>query len=826
MGRVANRDIPNAILAGIGLSGNRSQILDASGNFTAVVDSTGALKTTASLAASALSIQDPVVAAQKAGVSVDSGLQVHLLNASGGFNAIVDSDGALKTTATLSGGSEVTMFDGVSGTSLKATVLDTPTAAPAATDNPILVQSQDLDIRDLSDSQDQIGVVQTGVVGVSGAVNILDASGTFSAVVDSTGALKTTATVNAGSEMTLFDGVSGTSLKATILDTPTAVPAATDNPILIQSQDLDIRDLIDSQDQVSVVQTGVIGISGSTKLLDASGTFSAVVDSTGALKTTATVSSGSEFTLFDGVSGTGLKATILDTPTTIPAATDNPILVQSEDLDVRDLTSASDSVEVKQTTGTNLHAVLDANTGVDIGDVDITSIIPGSGATELGKAEDDAHSSGDVGVMALGVRTDTIAALAADGDYHPLLTSDMGALWTEHVPNEIDAGNSTTSALNADAVFTGTGVDILTYDIVTITLDSSHDSATDGMTFQFSTDNSNWDDIYIFTYTAADGARRFQFPLTAQFFRVVYTNGGTNQTHFRVQTILHHNNSLTSIHRIADDVSPDRSAQIMKTAIIAQQGGGGPGAGDFIPVQATAGGNLRVSIEEFDAGVLGQDTMANSLPVTIASDQSDLSVSGNQLQVYVASGANVDVTATDLDIRDLADGQDQVSVVQTGIVGISGNVVPVNAGTVGVSGNQLQVYIASGTGVDVTATDLDIRDLTSSQDSIVSNKGTLNYTPIHKRAQSSNATTAVAIWTPGTGSKFVLTDITVSVDTAGTIDILDSGTAIITAYLAANGGFVSNFQSPIKGIAVNRRLEMQHSDAGSIAVVATGYEEL
>ena len=79
--------------------------------------------------------------------------------------------------------------------------------------------------------------------------------------------------------------------------------------------------------------------------------------------------------------------------------------------------------------GTNAIGKLAANTGVDIGDVDVTSIVPGTGATNLGKAEDAAHSSSDVGVMALGVRNDDLAALGgADGDYAPLQVDPNGAL--------------------------------------------------------------------------------------------------------------------------------------------------------------------------------------------------------------------------------------------------------------------------------------------------------------------------------------------------------------------------------------------------------------
>jgi hypothetical protein len=80
--------------------------------------------------------------------------------------------------------------------------------------------------------------------------------------------------------------------------------------------------------------------------------------------------------------------------------------------------------------GTNAIGKLAANSGVDIGDVDVTSIIPGTGATNLGKAEDAAHASGDVGVMPLSVRQDTAAALGqTDGDYQPLITDNSGRLW-------------------------------------------------------------------------------------------------------------------------------------------------------------------------------------------------------------------------------------------------------------------------------------------------------------------------------------------------------------------------------------------------------------
>ena len=82
--------------------------------------------------------------------------------------------------------------------------------------------------------------------------------------------------------------------------------------------------------------------------------------------------------------------------------------------------------------GANAIGKLAANTGVDIGDVDVTSVIAGTGATNLGKAEDAAHTSGDTGVMLLAVREATatdLSALGTDGDYEPLQVDANGKLW-------------------------------------------------------------------------------------------------------------------------------------------------------------------------------------------------------------------------------------------------------------------------------------------------------------------------------------------------------------------------------------------------------------
>ena len=91
--------------------------------------------------------------------------------------------------------------------------------------------------------------------------------------------------------------------------------------------------------------------------------------------------------------------------------------------------------------GTNAVGKLAANSGVDIGDVDVLSVVPGTSASNLGKAEDAGHSTGDVGVMALTVRQDTAAALSGtDADYQPLITDASGRLHV-NVGNTITVGS-------------------------------------------------------------------------------------------------------------------------------------------------------------------------------------------------------------------------------------------------------------------------------------------------------------------------------------------------------------------------------------------------
>lgn len=105
-------------------------------------------------------------------------------------------------------------------------------------------------------------------------------------------------------------------------------------------------------------------------------------------------------------------------------------------------------VEALLATGSSVIGKLAGNSGViigdvnlvssipagnnNIGDVDVLSIIPGTAATNLGKAEGGTHTNADTGVFAMGVRRDTsTTGLDANGTYTAFGMNNLGELYTQ-----------------------------------------------------------------------------------------------------------------------------------------------------------------------------------------------------------------------------------------------------------------------------------------------------------------------------------------------------------------------------------------------------------
>jgi hypothetical protein len=132
--------------------------------------------------------------------------------------------------------------------------------------------------------------------------------------------------------------------------------------------------------------------------------------------------------------------------------------------------------------------------------------------------------------------------------------------------------NTTEETLLADGVFTGGQVDTLNYGMALLAVFSDVASASGGLSIQFrSTPTSTWRASYAFTI-AGGREKTFSIQPVRRFMRIVYTNGGTNQTAFDLQTILKPVYVKPSSHRIGDIVSVEDDAELVKAGLTGLSG--------------------------------------------------------------------------------------------------------------------------------------------------------------------------------------------------------------------------------------------------------------
>jgi hypothetical protein len=201
--------------------------------------------------------------------------------------------------------------------------------------------------------------------------------------------------------------------------------------------------------------TGVFALAvrgdAETGLVSSNGDYAPLlVNSVGRLKANSIIQGGTNFFGLLDVVSTG------DPPVGGGPA---GVTVQCE---VQDLGSGT------QTLGRFNHMFMDSNTGgvwahivndltiQTMPAVGISSVVPGTTATSLGKAEDAVHATGDTGVFMLSVRKDTATQLAGtDGDYAPLITDASGRL-------HVNVGNSTLAVTQSGTWNVGTVTTVTT----------------------------------------------------------------------------------------------------------------------------------------------------------------------------------------------------------------------------------------------------------------------------------------------------------------------------------------------------------------------------
>lgn len=111
--------------------------------------------------------------------------------------------------------------------------------------------------------------------------------------------------------------------------------------------------------------------------------------------------------------------------------------------------------------------------------------------------------------------------------------------------------NARTTNLAANEVFTGTAEDVTKFANAKVNVYSSHASATDGLSIQFSHNNVDWYWLDPYSIAALIG-KTFSAPITHKWFRVVYTNGATATTTFVLDTLFYTGDKQASTHRPQD----------------------------------------------------------------------------------------------------------------------------------------------------------------------------------------------------------------------------------------------------------------------------------
>jgi len=157
------------------------------------------------------------------------------------------------------------------------------------------------------------------------------------------------------------------------------------------------------------------------------------------------------------------------------------------------------------------------------------------------------------------------------------IASDQSAISTFN--GTIDAGNSSTTPLGANGVFTGTAFDTFNFASFVVQVFSNVASAVTGVSQQFSNDGTNWDEVATLSLVAGGNALNIAGTVRARYFRIVYTNGGSAQATFRLQTLYKTAAVAGSVLEIADAISTQSHAQLVRN-ITAAKNAAGTAVGD------------------------------------------------------------------------------------------------------------------------------------------------------------------------------------------------------------------------------------------------------
>lgn len=280
-------------------------------------------------------------------------------------------------------------------------------------------------------------------LGTSSGVMMMGFAGTQSVDANDAGAIS----METDGSIHIHDGGNTITVDGTV----TANLSATDNAVLDQIEvNTSYGEVVGGGVEATALRvtlasdsTGVLSVDDGGGSLTIDGTVTANLSATD----NAVLDQIEVNTSYGDNTGTGtesgaLRVTLATDSTGLLSIDDNGGSLTIDNTDITTIAGAVSGTEMQVDVvaalpaGTNAIGKLAANSGVDIGDVDVLSIIPGTGATSLGKAVDSVVGATDTGVAMLAERIDVATAVTpAVADYSNLFCDKFGNLKVTQLPD-------------------------------------------------------------------------------------------------------------------------------------------------------------------------------------------------------------------------------------------------------------------------------------------------------------------------------------------------------------------------------------------------------
>lgn len=588
-----------------------------------------------------------------------------------------------------------------------------------------------------------------------------------------------------------------------------------DGSVTVSATNLDVRDIDAATDDITV--HGDVGVLDQMDLTNANPLTVAIVDATG--DQIASFGGGTQYTEGDTdatIVGTAmLWEDAADELATVSSATPLPVNVVAGgagDGAILDGVSSSIKATVLDLTNSNPLAVSVRDSNGDLASL--------GGGTQY--TEDDAAAANPVGTALIMVRDDALSGqTTADGDNIASRGTDKGELYVKHVDAIPVTDNGGTLTVDGTVAVSGTvtvdGSAVTQPVSGTVTVQDGGGAITVDGTVAVTGVSTLAEQQTQTTHLAAiETATELLDDAAVVLGTATYTEA--TSTGLAVGAV--RRDADTTLVNTTNEWGPlqmDANGRL-KVEVF---------SGETLPVSGTVSVTEPVSVDDNGASltvdnaalsVVGGGAEATALRVTLANDSTGVvSIDDNGGAITV--DGTVTVTATDLDIRNLAPATDQVEVV--------GDV----AADVAAAGNPVQIGAVQETMADSApstrvSADADIGYVAASDGAqyvIPTGPQTWSY---HENSSSALTDTSVHA-APGAGLSLYVTDIIVSTGAATAFNIFfeeGASTVLGPYYLeaVAGRGFQVHFQTP-KKITANTALTVTTSAAIAHGIDVTGF---